>query len=174
MNSRERVLKAFRKLDGEPDRVPIQFDLCRQLLEHFGEKLGIPVHYTNNLYEDVTFRISGNEIRTAMGSDVVVTGASERAGFKPAVARDGTWRNEYQMRMRQGTIYVEVVEYPLRDVKTAADVAAYSFPDPHAPGRYGDARALIDKYKEDYFIIGDIELTIFSLAQQLVGMEKMM
>ena len=174
MNSRERVLKAFRKLDGEPDRIPIQFDLCRQLLEHFGEKLGIPVHYTHNLYEDVTYRISGNEIRTAMGSDVVITGASERAGFQPVTASDGTWLNEYQMRMRQGGIYVEVVEYPLREVKTAADVAAYSFPDPHAPGRYDDARTLIDKYQDDYFIIGDIEVTIFSLAQQLVGMEKMM
>jgi uroporphyrinogen decarboxylase len=78
------------------------------------------------------------------------------------------------MRMRQGDIYVEVVEYPLANVQTASDIAAFDFPDPHAPGRYRDAEALVDKYKEDYFVIGDIEVTIYSLAQQLVGMEKLM
>jgi uroporphyrinogen decarboxylase len=76
MNSRERVLRAFGKLKGMPDRVPLQFDLCRQLSDHFGKELGIPVTYTDNLYEDVTYRISANELRTAMGSDVVITGAS--------------------------------------------------------------------------------------------------
>ncbi len=44
MNSRERVLKAFKKLPGLPDRVPAQFDLCRQLSDYFAEKLGIPAH----------------------------------------------------------------------------------------------------------------------------------
>jgi uroporphyrinogen decarboxylase len=174
MSPRERVLRAFRKREGFPDRVPIQFDLCRQLLEHFGRKLGIPVRYTNNLYEDVTYRISGNEIRTAMGSDVVVTGAGPAEGFPAKADETGTWLNEYGMRMKQGTIYVEVVEYPLAHAETAADIASFSFPDPHVPERYRDAEELIGRYKDDYFIIGDIELTIFSLAQQLVGMEKLM
>lgn len=74
MNSRERVLKAFKRIPGLPDRVPIQFDLCRQLADPFGKKLGIPVDYTDNLYENVTYRISANELRVAMGSDVVITG----------------------------------------------------------------------------------------------------
>jgi len=47
MNSRERVMTALRRT-GLPDRVPIQFDLCRALLEDFGEKYGIPVHYTTS------------------------------------------------------------------------------------------------------------------------------
>ncbi len=174
MKPRQRVLKAFRKLDGYPDRVPVQFELCRQLLDHFSEKLGIEAHYTNNLYEDVTYRISGNEIRTAMGCDVVTTGASTAADYKIEMDSNGTWLNEYKMRMRQGDIYVEVVDYPLADIQTAADVAAFSFPDPHAAGRYDDAETIVNKYKDDYFIIGDIEVTIFSLAQQLVGMEKLM
>jgi len=174
MNSRERVLRAFRKMDGYPDRVPVQFELCRTLLDHFGKKLGITAHYTNNLYEDVTYRISGNEVRTTMGCDVVVTGASVSDNYKVKVEHDGTWINEYRMRMRQGPIYVEVVEYPLAHVQTAADIYAYSFPDPHAPGRYRDAEALINTYKDDYVIIGDIEVTVFSLAHQLVGFEKLL
>ena len=73
MNSRERVLKAFRKLEGNPDRVPIQFDLCRQHTESFGKKLGIEPDYALSYYEDLTYRISANEIRTRMGSDKMST-----------------------------------------------------------------------------------------------------
>ena len=168
------MLKAWRRLSGAPDRVPVQFDLCRTLLEHFGKKLGIPVEYTCNLYEDVTYRISGNEIRTAMGSDVVITGAGTAEDFRLATAADGTWLNEYGMRMRQGEIYAEIIEYPLAQVATAGDLAAYRFPDPLAAGRYVDAERLIQRYRDEYLVIGDIEVTIFSLAQQLVGMEKLL
>ena len=174
MNSRERVLRTFRKIEGIPDRVPVQFDLCKQHLEYFGRKLDIPVMYTDNLYEDVTYRISGNEIRLAMGSDVVITGASVSDDYEQKIDENGTWFNEYGMKMKQGSIYVEIVEYPLADVESVEEVEAYVFPDPYAKGRYRDAKALVEKYKNDYVIIGDIEVTIFSLAQQLVGMEKLM
>jgi uroporphyrinogen decarboxylase len=174
MNSRERVLTAFKCLPALPDRVPIQFDLCRQLLDHFGKKLGIPVKYTENLYEDVTYRISGNEIRLALGSDVVTTGASVSDDYKIVKDANGCWLNEYGMKMRQGDIYVEVVEYPLAHAETKADIAAFSFPAPNAPGRYRDAEALVKKYHDDYLIFGDIEVTVFSLAHQLVGMEKLL
>ena len=174
MNSRERVLKAFKKMPGLPDRVPLQFDLCRQLSDYFAEKLGIPAHYTENPYEDVTYRISANEIRIALGCDVIVTGASVSDDYKIIKDDNGTWLNEYQMRMRMGDIYVEVIEYPLANAETKADIDNFSFPDPYASGRFRDAEALIAKYKNDYLIIGDIEVTVFSLAHQLVGMEKML
>lgn len=167
-------MRAFKAKEGMPDRIPVQFDLCRQLQDHFAAKLGIESKYTNNLFEDVTYRISGNEVRLALGSDAVIVGASEREGFAPDKFDDGTWLNEYGMRMRQGDIYVEVTEYPLAQAHTAADVEAYEWPDPHDPSRYADAERLIEKYKSDYFIIGDIEVTILSLAQQLVGMEKLL
>jgi uroporphyrinogen decarboxylase len=174
MTPRERVLKAFKRLPGIPDRVPIQFDLCRQLSDHFGKALGIPVNYTENLYEDVTYRISANELRIAMGSDVVITGASVSDDFTIEKEADETWLNEYRMKMRQGDVYVEVVNYPLAHAETQSDVDDYLFPDPDAPGRYRDAEMLIEKYKKDYLIIGDIEVTVFSLAHQLVGMEKLL
>ncbi|MGV8093806.1 MAG: uroporphyrinogen decarboxylase family protein [Mangrovibacterium sp.] len=174
MTPRERVLKAFKRLPGLPDRVPLQFDLCRQLADHFGKELGIPVNYTENLYEDVTYRISANELRLAMGSDVVVTGASVSDNYQIVKDADGTWLNEYNMRMRQGSIYVEVVEYPLAHAESKADIDAFQFPDPSAPGRYRDAEALIKKYHDQYLVFGDIEVTVFSLGHQLVGMEKLL
>jgi uroporphyrinogen decarboxylase len=174
MNSRERVLKAFKRLPGLPDRVPVQFELCRQLSDHFGKELGITVHYTDNPYEDVTYRISANELRVAMGSDVVVTGAAVSDNYKIIMDEQGCWLNEYGMKMRQGDIYVEVIEYPLAHAETKADIDAYQFPDPNAPGRFRDAEALVKRYKNDYLVFGDIEVTVFSLAHQLVGMEKLL
>jgi len=174
MTSRERVLKAFKRLPGLPDRVPVQFEFCASLYEHFSRNLGIPMRYTRNIFEDVTYRISGNEIRTAMGCDVVVTGAAEHRNFKPVIAADGTWKNEYGMRMKQGPIYVEIMEFPLQHAESAADVAAYQWPDPDAPGRYDDAASLVAAYHDSHLVIGDIEVTVFSLAQMLVGMEKLL
>jgi uroporphyrinogen decarboxylase len=174
MTPRERVLRAFKRNPGLPDRVPVQFDLCRHLADHFGEKLCIPVSYTENLYEDVTYRISANELRVAMGSDVVVTGAAVSDDYTIVKDADGTWLNEYRMRMRQGSIYVEVIEYPLAHAETKADIDAYQFPNPDAPGRFRDAEALVKKFKEEYLVIGDIEVTVFSLAHQLVGLEKLL
>jgi uroporphyrinogen decarboxylase len=174
MNSRERVLKTFGKLSGRADRVPVQFEMCRQLTDHFGKELNIPVHYTENLYEDVTYRISANELRTEMGCDVVVTGASVSDDYRIEPDEKGQWLNEYQMKMRQGDIYVEVVDYPLAHAQTKTDIINFSFPDPDAPGRYRDAEALVNKYHDDYLVIGDIELTVFSLGHQLVGMEKLL
>jgi uroporphyrinogen decarboxylase len=174
MNSRERVLRAFGKIKGLPDRVPLQFELCRQLSDHFGEKLNVPVNYTENLYEDVTYRISANELRVAMGSDVVVTGASVSDNYQIVKNEDGSWFNEYNMKMRQGAVYVDVIGYPLADAETKRDIDSYNFPDPDAPGRYRDAETLVEKYHDDYLVFGDIEVTIYSLGQQLVGMEKLL
>jgi hypothetical protein len=35
-------LKAWGKMESMPDRVPVQFDLYRQLSDHFGKKLNVP------------------------------------------------------------------------------------------------------------------------------------
>ncbi len=72
MTSKERVLRAFRRKDGLPDRVPFQFDLCRSLTDYFAAELDLDPGYTVSYYEDLSYRISANAIRTRLGSDVVV------------------------------------------------------------------------------------------------------
>ena len=88
MNSRERVMRAWKLKEGMPDRIPIQFDLCRSLQDHFAQELGVESRYTDNIFEDVTYRISGNEVRLAMGSDLVIVGASEAAEFQKVIEAD--------------------------------------------------------------------------------------
>ena len=173
MNSKERVEKALRR-EGLPDQVPLQFDLCRQLSDAFGKKLNIPVHYTASYYEDLTYRISANEVRVAMGSDCVIVGASLPGGYELPVDENGYITNEFGMTMRQGPIYMEVVKYPMPNVKTAKEVEDFQFPDPLAEGRYDDAEKYIKMYKDEYFIVGDMELTMYDMMQQLVGTEKLL
>lgn len=171
MNSKERVLKALRR-DGLPDRVPLQFDLCRSLLEAFSQKLAIPVHYSPSYYEDLMYRISGNELRLAMGSDVVVVGGGLPARYKHATTDDGCIINEFGMKMRQGALYMEVIQEPLANVTSADEVRNFPFPDPLAVGRFDDAQKYIERYKNDYFIVGDLELTMFEMAWHMVGLQK--
>jgi uroporphyrinogen decarboxylase len=173
MNSKQRVIAALRR-QGLPDRVPIQFDLSRSLTEKFAEKYGIPACFTTSYYEDVTYRISANDLRVAMGSDCVVVGASLPRGYEHPIDPTGCIINEFGMKMRQGPIYMEVIANPLANVKDARQVEAYEFPDPLAEGRYDDAGLYIEKYKGTHFIIGDMELTMFDMMAQLVGLEKLL
>ncbi len=171
MNSKERVTAALRR-SALPDRVPLQFDLCRSLLEGFGAKYGIPVDYTTSYYEDVTYRISANALRTAMGSDCVVVGGSLPAGYEHPTTEDGCVVNEFGMVMRQGPLYMEVIEAPLANVTSVAEVARFPFPDPLAEGRLDDAARDIARYGDEYFVIGDLELTMFEMAWHMTGLEK--
>lgn len=174
MNSRERVWRALTR-SGLPDRVPLQFDLCRSLLDEFGSRLGVRVHYTNAWYEDVTYRLSGNEVRIALGSDCVIVGAGLPRGYEWQHDADGNIINEFGMHLRQGPIYMEVVPpAPMSHFETERDVEDFEFPDPLAEGRFDDAAAFIEKYRGEYFIVGDMELTMFDLMHLCVGMEKLL
>lgn len=173
MNSKQRVLTALRRT-GLPDRVPLQFDLHRGLLDQFSAKLGIPVNYSPSYYEDVTYRISANDLRTALGSDCVVVGGGLPAGYSHPRTADGSIVNEFGMTMRQGLLYMDVIGCPLANVTSADEVASFPFPDPYAPGRMDFAARDIARFGADFFLIGDIELTMFEMAWHMVGLEKFM
>jgi uroporphyrinogen decarboxylase len=174
MNSKERVYRALRKAKGFPDRVPIQFDLCRQHTESFGRKLGIEPDYALSYYEDLTYRISANEIRTTMGSDVVVVGGTVPAGYTPEKVSGDITLNEFGMHMKPTALYVEVVKCPLENASTVSDIENYKFPDSYAKGRFEKAKRDIDKYGKEFFIIGDVEISLFEMAWHLTGLEKYM
>lgn len=174
MNSKERILRAFRKIEGFPDRVPIQFDLCRQLTETFGKRLGIEPDYSLSYYEDLTYRISANEIRTRMGSDAVVVGGTVPEGYVPRIVQGDITSNEFGMHMKPTPLYVEVVKCPLENASSAEDIEKYPFPNPYAKGRFEKAKRDIDRFGKDFFIIGDVEISLFEMAWHLTGLEKYM
>jgi len=173
VNSKERVTYALKRTDV-PDRVPIQFDLSRPLLETFSARYGIPLQYSTSYYEDLKYRISANDLRTAMGSDCVVVGGGLSRIFEIEQDEDGCFVNEFGMKMRQGALYMEVIDSPLRAATTIPEIDRYQFPDPYDPARYVQAEADIARYGDHYFVIGDCELTIFELCWHLVGMQRFM
>jgi len=172
MNSKERVFRALKKKEGFPDRIPIQFDLCRQLTDEFGREMGIKPDYAISYYEDLTYRISANEIRTKLGSDVVVVGGTVAKDYVPEIIKDDITKNEFGMHMKPTPLYVEVVKCPLDNAETIENIENYQFPDPYAPGRFEKAKEDIEKYGKDFFVIGDVEITLFELAWHLTGLEK--
>jgi uroporphyrinogen decarboxylase len=174
MNSKERVLRAFHKIAGLPDRPPLQFDLCRRLTEHFQGSLGIKAEYALSYYEDLTYRISANAIRTALGSDCIVVGGTVPSSWAPVKVRDDVTLNEFGMEMKPTPLYVEVVKCPLTAAASVDDIAAYPFPDALAPGRFEAAKRDIERFGSDFFVIGDVELSIFELAWHLTGMQEYM
>jgi uroporphyrinogen decarboxylase len=174
MNSKTRVLKAFRKQSGNPDRIPVQFDLCRQLTDAFGRKLGIQPDYALSYYEDLTYRISANEIRTKLGSDVVVVGGTVAEGYQPEPVGGNITRNEFGMYMKPTPLYVEVVKCPLDQAESVGDIEKYAFPDAYATGRFEKARRDIERFGREYFVMGDVEISLFELAWHLTGLEKYM
>ena len=174
MNSKERVLAAFGKAGGPPDRIPFQFDLCRNLIDHFSAKLSIDPGYTLSYYEDLSYRISANEIRTKLGSDCIVVGGQTAKNFVPQTVSGDITTNEFGMHMKPTALYVEVVNCPLKDIETIAEAEAFPFPDPYAEGRMLNAKRDIDRFGKDFFIIGDCELTLFEMAWHLTGLETYM
>ena len=62
------------------------------------------VHVTAR--EDVTYPISGNDLRVAMGSGCVVVGAGLPHGYQHPVDLAGGIINEFGMKMRQGPVYL--------------------------------------------------------------------
>ncbi|MEN8137715.1 MAG: uroporphyrinogen decarboxylase family protein [Bacteroidota bacterium] len=173
MTSKERVLKAIKR-DGLPDRVPVQFDLSEPLIELFAKKYDLDYRLSRSYYEDLTFRIGANAVRTKMGSDVVVVGGEASKDFKIVKDEEGAFVNEFGMKMRQGPTYMDVIDAPLKNIETAEEAEAYQFPDATDPSRYIQAEQDIAEFGKEYFVIGDVEVTLFAMVRQLVGMEKLM
>ena len=172
MTSRERVERAFRRASGMPDRVPFQFDLCRSLIEHFSAKHGLEPDFTWSYYEDLSYRISANALRTRMGSDVAVVGGQIDPAFTPQEVAPGVTTNEFGMHMKPTALYVEVVKAPLENIESVRDVEEYAFPDPNVPGRFEAAARDVKRFRDEYYVIGDVEISIFEFAWHLTGMEK--
>ena len=171
MTSKERVRLALTR-DGIPDRIPLEFDLCKSLIEYYSKNLRIDPGYCLSYYEDLSYRISANAIRTHLGSDCVVVGGAIARGFEPVAAEGGTTINEFGMKMKPTALYVEVVEPPLKNSTSIKDIKEYKLPDPNASGRFEQAEKDIETFGKDFFVIGDCELSLFELAWQLTGLEK--
>lgn len=168
MNSRERTLKAINH--EEPDRPPIFATLTPQIAEKLSKASNLP--YEKPIDSLLSTRISHMNLLTYLGNDLVGIAATYPNGFKTKKRADGHLVNEWGMVFKDTGLYSEFIEFPLMDVASKEDIQKYPFPDPLAEGRFELAKEAVNKYKESFVIIGDLETSIFETAWYLVGLEK--
>jgi len=168
MTSKERVLRTIHH--QEPDRPPIFATLTPQMARDLSEHLGMS--YEPPIDSMLSTRISHTELLLALGNDCVGVAACSPKDSPTKTLEDGTMVNEWGMRVKNAGLYDEFCAYPLSHAQTKKDIEEYPFPDPHAEGRFDLAKAMIEKYGQDYAIVADLETSFFETSWYLVGMEK--
>jgi len=174
MKHRERVLTALNH--KEPDRCPMQVSFTPEFADHLkadmqlkGQGLHNP-HGGGNTYE----------LERALDEDMLLTSV----GWVNGYYQDGyqevdsyqdewgvTWKTiEYETPYGRGR-YTEPAGHPL-----AQDQAldTYLPPDPHRPELYLEAACVLEKFKDEYWIVGVTPTTIFESAWALRGYERLM
>jgi len=168
MTSKERVLRTLRH--EEPDRPPVYSSLTPQIAERLASHLQLPLEPPfDSLFSN---RISWPALKLRLGDDLVAVAPCYPSNRPVRKNEEGLLINEWGMTFKDAGLYWEFYKFPLAHAESVNDILSYSFPDPHAPGRYDAAIELIRKYGKEYAIIGELETTIFETCWYLVGLEK--
>ena len=170
MTPKERTLKAIN--GQEVDRPPVFTTVTPQVARKLSAHLGVP--YEDALDSLLSTRISHMDLLTGMGNDCVGISACAPKNHPTRKREDGLIVNEWGMVFKDTGQYNEFAEYPLEHAAIEADISNYPFPDPHAEGRYDEAKKTLEKYGKQYAVVGDIETTFWETAWYLVGLEKLM
>lgn len=169
MKHRDRVIIS---LDHkEPDRCPMQIDFTPE--------------FTNRLMEDMKNKgLIGEDpesadstyLKRAIDEDMILTAV----GWLTCYYQQGDeytdewgigWKSvTYQTRFGRGR-YTDVVHNPLSD---NGSIENYTCPDPNRPELYTEARRIIERFKNEYYIVGVTKTTIFETAWALRGLSRLL
>jgi Uroporphyrinogen decarboxylase (URO-D) len=172
---RERVLMALNH--EQPDRCPMQVSFTPEYAARIRTNMGLAdtshnPHGGGNTYE----------LERALDEDMLLTSVgwanSYYANDKYAGGRDSYvdewgvgWKNmPYETPFGTG-FYTEISSHPLAD---ADALDSYQPPDPNRPDLYSDARDLISRFGDEYWIGGVTVCTIFETAWALRGYASLM
>ncbi len=170
MTSRDRLLHILN--DQIPDRPPVFATLTAQVAKKMSRAENIA--YEKPIDSLLSTRISHRILLTHLGNDCVGIAACAPKNYPTYKDEKGITINEWGMRFKDIGLYSEFESFPLAAVDNPKQINAYNFPDPHAEGRFDDARYAVNTYGQDYGIIADLECTIFETAWYLVGLEKLL
>ncbi|MDD5017707.1 MAG: uroporphyrinogen decarboxylase family protein, partial [Eubacteriales bacterium] len=167
MNSRERFLAVLN--NQKPDRIPVVATFTPQVADIFAEKFGLSNKAEDSFMAD---RISYTDILLKLGNDAVLVGAGRAKNCSTKKIEGNRKIDEWGFIIETHGYYGEIISRPLSKVMNIDDLNKYNIPDPLADGRYDSALMNIDKHKNDYGIIGELEACLFELSWCLVGLEK--
>lgn len=173
MKPRERVWLALNH--QQPDRCPLQLSFTPEFAARVREVLGLPPDVHNH-------HGGGNTcaLERAVGCDLLLTSVGWANSYYAVerLSRDGLtyvdewgvgWKVvEYETRFGRGR-YTEIVRHPLADEKL---LDSYRPPDPERPELYVEARRTVERFKDEYWVVGVVVTTIFETAWALRGLER--
>jgi uroporphyrinogen decarboxylase len=170
MTHRERVQAALEH--EETGRCPMQVSFTPEFARRLAADLelrGLAQHNPHG---------GGNtyELERAIGEDMLLTSVGWANSYYQAA---GSYRDEWGIGWKSveyetpfGTgRYTEISDHPLAD-DTAVDT--YSPPDPLRPELYAAARETLDRYADEYWIVGVTVCTVFETAWALRGLDRLL
>ena len=156
MNGKERVLTSLKH--REPDQVPI---LCQytpeiqELLESYtGEK-------------DL-------DVNIAMGDDAIIIWEGMVNIFNGKIKEGETYETEWGIRLIRRGFYNEIFFHPLEKATTIDELKNYPFPKPVNQELVNRVSKIIEKYGENYAIVGSVPLTMWEGAVHLRGYQRIL
>lgn len=187
MNSRERVLKALNH--QEPDRVP--FDLggtnvsgiATKAYQNLLNYLGIPITAGEIKISDQIQQLAqiDEAVARRLQSDIRVVTPRTSSVWNLRIEDEGKrtrfvdeWGITWKMP-KEGGFYYDMVDHPLADAATVADVERYPWPDVADPKRYEGLQAeLMDlsRKTEAGIVMQGISAGMFEMGGWLRGMEN--
>ena len=165
MTHKERLLTAINH--EEADRVPIYASYTpeaeRKMLKH----LGVDSEQTE------TYKAAGGPLPLLMEHDFLVSWVGPCTGYYARPDRDYTdeWGIGWRWFENESGAYTEMVKHPLAHIK---DPAEFDMPDFTREDRYTGVKILLDKYGEDYGIMGACCCTLFELSWYLRGLSQVL
>ena len=170
MKHRDRVLTA---LDNEiPDRCPMQISFTPEFAARLAKEIDLGSDKIHNPHG------GGNtyELERALDQDLLLTSV----GWANSYYQDADeyvdewgigWKSvEYSTPYGVGR-YTEFPHHPLAE-EDAID--SYQPPDPNRSDLYNEAEWVLQKFKDEYYIVGVTVTTIFETAWALRGYEQML
>jgi uroporphyrinogen decarboxylase len=174
MNHRERVLAALNH--QEPDRCPMQISFTPEFAARLKDDLKLKGQAAHNPHG------GGNlyELERALDEDMLLTSVGWVNGYYQEGYQDVdtyqdewgvTWKTiEYETRYGKGK-YTEPFGHPLAE---DAALDKYHSPDSNRPELYEEVERVVQKFKDEYWIVGVTPTTIFETAWALRGYEQLM
>ena len=170
MNHRERV--EYTLAHETPDRCPMQISFTPEFAKRLEDRVDDPgtlhnPHGGGNTYE----------LERALSEDMLLTSVGWANSYYASDEdtyvdewRVG-WRNvAYQTKFGMGH-YTEISGHPLAE---DGAIDTYVPPDPDRPELYDEAKWMIDRFKDEYWIVGVTVTTMFETAWALRGYQQLL
>jgi len=164
MNHKERFIAAINH--REPDRVPIDVWYTPEMADRVTpEAIGLPANHYDKGIHPLAVRLGHDAIKTTIGpcSSYYLSNAdyyTDEWGIG--------WK---RIRYDEGCYYTEPVGHPLEE---ADRLSRFVIPNFSEEARYEQVKHLIDRYGDEYGIIGEVACTLFELSWYLRGFDRVM